>query len=112
MALAGLHPADVAVEVVVGRVDEADELSDAVTVPMKHVGESDGVVGEAAERFEAAVQLPHAGLTGYTVRVLPTTRCWRRRWSWGRSCWRADPAGRGRVPGGAPGPRAEACPAP
>ena len=72
VALAGLHPADVAVEVVVGRVDEADELSDAVTVPMKHVGESDGVVGEAAERFEAAVQLPHAGLTGYTVRVLPS----------------------------------------
>ena len=26
----------------------------------------------AAERFEAAVQLPHAGLTGYTVRVLPS----------------------------------------
>ena len=59
-------------EAVVGRVDEADELSDAVTVAMKHVGESDGVVGEAAERFEAAVQLPHAGLTGYTVRVLPS----------------------------------------
>ena len=39
VALAGLDPADVAVEVVVGRVDEADELSDAVTVPMKHVGE-------------------------------------------------------------------------
>ena len=55
-------------EVVVGRVDEADDLSDAVTVPMKHVGESDGVVGAA--RFEAVVQLPHAGLTGYTVRVL------------------------------------------
>jgi glycogen phosphorylase len=71
VALSGLDPADVAVEVVVGRVDEADELSDSVTVPMKHVGEAEGVPDEAAERFEAAVQLPHAGLTGYTVRVLP-----------------------------------------
>ena len=71
VALAGLDPADVAVEVVVGRVDEADELSEAVTVPMKHVGPVDGVEHDGTERFEAAVQLPHAGLTGYTVRVLP-----------------------------------------
>ena len=35
---------------------------------MKHVGQADAP-GE--ERFEAVVQLPHAGLTGYTVRVLP-----------------------------------------
>jgi len=71
VALAGLDPSDVAVEVVVGRVDEADELSEAVTVPMKHVGPVDGVEHDGTERFEAAVQLPHAGLTGYTVRVLP-----------------------------------------
>ena len=38
---------------------------------MKHVGESDGVVGQAAERFEAA-QPAAPGLTGYTVRVLPS----------------------------------------
>ena len=56
---------------VVGRVDETDELSEAVTVPMKHVGPVDGVEHDGTERFEAAVQLPHAGLTGYTVRVLP-----------------------------------------
>ncbi len=43
VALAGLDPADVAVEAVVGRVDETDELSEAVTVPMKHVGPVDGV---------------------------------------------------------------------
>ena len=69
VALAGLDAADVAVEAVVGRVDEAEELSDSVTVPMKHVGASEGA-GDP-ERFEAVVQLPHAGLTGYTVRVLP-----------------------------------------
>ena len=68
--LAGLDPADVTVEAVVGRVDETDELADAVAVPMKHVGhEGDGATGD---RFESVVQLPHAGLTGYTVRVLPS----------------------------------------
>jgi starch phosphorylase len=64
---------------VVGRVDETDELGDAVTVPMKHVGPVEGpsdatvddVETDGRERFEAVVQLPHAGLTGYTVRVLP-----------------------------------------
>jgi starch phosphorylase len=75
VALGGLDPADVAVEAVVGRVDETEELGDTVTVPMKHVGPGDGAEGAeagGAERFEAVVQLPHAGLTGYTVRVLPS----------------------------------------
>jgi starch phosphorylase len=106
VALAGLDPADVAVEAVVGRVDETDELGETVTVPMKHVGSLDAAeidgrgdggrangapangaaagggaadggatngaaTASGAERFEAVVQLPHAGLTGYTVRVLP-----------------------------------------
>ena len=65
--LAGLNPADVAVEAVVGRVGETDDLADTVTVPMEHVGQADG----DGDRFEAVVKLPHAGLTGYTVRVLP-----------------------------------------
>ncbi|MFC5996627.1 alpha-glucan family phosphorylase [Pseudonocardia hispaniensis] len=65
--LAGLEPPDVLVEAVVGRVDESDELDAPVSVPMKHVGTIDGLA-----RFEAVVALPHAGLTGYTVRVLPT----------------------------------------
>jgi glycogen phosphorylase len=72
VALGGLDPADVAVEAVVGRVDETEELGDSVTVPMKHVGPVDGSEADRAERFEAVVQLPHAGLTGYTVRVLPS----------------------------------------
>ncbi|MCW0215157.1 MAG: alpha-glucan family phosphorylase [Pseudonocardia sp.] len=65
--LAGLAGDDVIVEAVVGRVHETDELEDTVRVPMKHLG-PDG----SGERFEAVVPLPHAGLTGYTVRVLPT----------------------------------------
>jgi starch phosphorylase len=34
---------------------------------MEHVGSADG----EGDRFESVVKLPHAGLTGYTVRVLP-----------------------------------------
>ncbi|MCE0764004.1 alpha-glucan family phosphorylase [Pseudonocardia kujensis] len=67
--LGGLSPDDVIVEAIVGRVDEADELDDTVRVAMKHVGATDG-----ADRFEAVVPLPHAGLAGYTVRVLPQHR--------------------------------------
>ena len=66
--LAGLAPSDVIVEAVVGRVGHTDDLADAVTVAMQHVGDADGM----GERFEAVVKLPHAGLTGYTVRVLPS----------------------------------------
>jgi starch phosphorylase len=67
VSLAGLDADDVAVEAVVGRVDEADDLSDARTVPMRHVESGP----DGAARFEAVVALPHAGLAGYTVRVLP-----------------------------------------
>jgi starch phosphorylase len=65
--LAGLEPEDVTVEAVVGRVGETDDLADMVTVAMEHVGAADG----DGDRFESVVKLPHAGLTGYTVRVLP-----------------------------------------
>jgi starch phosphorylase len=65
--LGGLQPEDVAVEAVVGRVGDTDDLAGAVTVVMEHVGPADG----RGERFESVVKLPHAGLTGYTVRVLP-----------------------------------------
>ncbi|MGH3787832.1 MAG: alpha-glucan family phosphorylase [Pseudonocardiaceae bacterium] len=67
VALAGLQPRDVHVQAVVGRVDDGDELRDALVATMQPVGDADG----EGERFEAALQLPHAGLLGYTVRVLP-----------------------------------------
>ncbi|MEJ3657079.1 alpha-glucan family phosphorylase [Actinomycetes bacterium KLBMP 9759] len=69
VALAGLDPADVVVQAVVGQVDESDDLRGAEAVAMAHVGAADGVAD--GERFEAVVPLPYAGLTGYTVRVLP-----------------------------------------
>ncbi|HEY2203079.1 MAG TPA: alpha-glucan family phosphorylase [Pseudonocardia sp.] len=65
--LAGLKPDDVTVQAVVGRVDDHDELAEPVSVPMGHIGGADA----DGDRFEAVVPLPHAGLLGYTVRVLP-----------------------------------------
>ena len=66
--LAGLDPSDVVVQAVVGQVDETDDMRNADAVAMEHVGQADA---EGEERFEAVVALPFAGLTGYTVRVLP-----------------------------------------
>ncbi|MGH3771989.1 MAG: alpha-glucan family phosphorylase [Pseudonocardiaceae bacterium] len=75
VALAGLRPGDVDVQAIVGRVDDRDELRDVLVVAMRSVG---GPVGDAVgdadageARFEATLRLPHAGLLGYTVRVLP-----------------------------------------
>ncbi|MGB8997491.1 MAG: alpha-glucan family phosphorylase [Pseudonocardiaceae bacterium] len=67
VVLAGLQPCDVDVQLVVGRVDDREELQDALVVAMQPVGHTDG----EGERFEATLPLPHAGLVGYTVRVLP-----------------------------------------
>ncbi|MGV9746810.1 alpha-glucan family phosphorylase [Rhodococcus zopfii] len=64
--LGGLNPADVLVQVVIGRVGADDTLSDISTTPMRHTG-TDGV----GDVFEAEVPLPLAGAVGYTVRVLP-----------------------------------------
>jgi starch phosphorylase len=72
VALAGLQPDDVDVQAVVGRVDNRDELRDALVVAMHPVGARDSSEGNAeGARFEATLRLPHAGLLGYTVRVLP-----------------------------------------
>jgi glycogen phosphorylase len=60
--LAGLRESDVDVEVVVGRVDDSDELHDFITASMRPAG---------AGLYETAVTIPHAGPAGYTVRVLP-----------------------------------------
>lgn len=60
--LAGLAPSDVDVEVVVGRVDDADKLHEFITESMRPGPDGD---------YEATVTLPHAGPAGYTVRVLP-----------------------------------------
>jgi starch phosphorylase len=67
VVLAGLKPCDVDVQVVIGRVDDREELQDPLVVTMQPVGDADG----DSDRFEATLRLPHAGLVGYTVRVLP-----------------------------------------
>jgi starch phosphorylase len=73
VALASLQPYDVDVQAVVGRVDDRDELRDAVVVAMQPVGTRDSSDSDGeGQRFEATVRLPHAGLLGYTVRVLPS----------------------------------------
>ncbi|MDQ4102550.1 MAG: alpha-glucan family phosphorylase, partial [Actinomycetota bacterium] len=66
VALGSLRSCDVHVQAVVGRVD-GDELRDALVVSMHPVGDADG----EGQRFEATLRLPHSGLLGYTVRVLP-----------------------------------------
>jgi starch phosphorylase len=73
--LSGLEPSDVDVQAVVGKVDDRNELRDTLVVPMVPVGgdngdNTDSTDGEG-QRFEATLRLPHAGLLGYTVRVLP-----------------------------------------
>ncbi|SHG04019.1 alpha-glucan family phosphorylase [Streptoalloteichus hindustanus] len=60
--LAGLGPSEVDVQAVVGRVDDADDLRDVVTVSMTHSGGGE---------YVAEVALPHTGPAGFTVRVLP-----------------------------------------
>jgi starch phosphorylase len=60
--LAGLEPADVEVQAVIGRVGDTDDLRDVVTVTM--YPDTDGT-------YLADLTLPHAGALGYTVRVLP-----------------------------------------
>jgi starch phosphorylase len=65
--LAGLAPGDVQVQVLLGRVDDHDELHDTTATAMAHVGAADGV----GERFETTVSPRNAGILGYTVRVLP-----------------------------------------
>jgi starch phosphorylase len=60
--LAGLEPADVEVQAVIGRVGDTDDMRDVVTVTM--YPDTDGT-------YLADLTLPHAGALGYTVRVLP-----------------------------------------
>ncbi|MCZ2829547.1 alpha-glucan family phosphorylase [Modestobacter sp. VKM Ac-2986] len=64
--LPGLAPADVLVEAVHGRVDDADRLHAVTTVPLRHEG-SEG----SRHWFTGTVPLTRTGPFGYTVRVLP-----------------------------------------
>jgi starch phosphorylase len=65
--LAGLRPDEVAVQAVLGRVDNADALVNPVIVAMGYIGMGEG----GTEIFSTTTPLPVAGPVGYTVRVLP-----------------------------------------
>ncbi|WP_433522875.1 alpha-glucan family phosphorylase [Nocardia pseudovaccinii] len=64
--LAGLTPADVTVQAVLGRVSPTDDLSDTTIFPMTHTGSDSGV-----DLFTVETPVPLSGAVGYTVRVLP-----------------------------------------
>ncbi|WP_441250191.1 alpha-glucan family phosphorylase [Kitasatospora sp. McL0602] len=69
VSLGALEPSDVEVQVVSGRVDETDRLSDAVALALKPVGGPDL---DSRHRYEGSLELSRTGPFGYTVRVLPT----------------------------------------
>ncbi|WP_193610423.1 alpha-glucan family phosphorylase [Nocardioides lijunqiniae] len=67
VSLGELSPDDVAVQLVHGKTDADDQLTDTVIEPL--------TVGEAYDggryRFDGDVTLDHSGSFGYTVRVIP-----------------------------------------
>ncbi|WP_405011517.1 alpha-glucan family phosphorylase [Kitasatospora sp. NBC_01539] len=68
VSLGTLEPADVEVQVVSGRVDESDGISDAAVLALKPAGGPDL---EGRYRYEGSLELGRTGPFGYTVRVLP-----------------------------------------
>ncbi|MFF1869577.1 alpha-glucan family phosphorylase [Kitasatospora herbaricolor] len=68
VSLGPLEPADVEVQVVSGRVDERDGISDAALLALKPAGGPDL---DGRTRYEGQLELSRTGPFGYTVRVLP-----------------------------------------
>ncbi|MFJ9620412.1 alpha-glucan family phosphorylase [Streptomyces sp. NPDC101181] len=68
VALGGLDPDDVEVQVVAGRVDSGDAIAEAQTFPLKPAGGHDL---EGRWLYEGPLTLDRTGPYGYTVRVLP-----------------------------------------
>ncbi|MGW2249262.1 alpha-glucan family phosphorylase [Kitasatospora sp. NPDC001660] len=69
VALGALEPGDVEVQVVSGRVDESDGISDVGLFALKPVGGPDL---DGRTRYEGSLELARTGPFGYTVRVLPS----------------------------------------
>jgi starch phosphorylase len=67
VSLGDLAPADVEAQVVHGRVDAADQLTDTVVVPLRHAESYEG----GRHRYDGDIKLERTGPFGYTVRVLP-----------------------------------------
>ncbi|MEU0136054.1 alpha-glucan family phosphorylase [Streptomyces sp. NPDC006296] len=68
ITLGGLDPEDVEVQVVAGRVDSGDVITEAQTYPLKPAGGHDL---EDRRLYEGPLVLDRTGPCGYTVRVLP-----------------------------------------
>ena len=71
VSLDGLDPADVDVQVVSGRVDDADRIADATAVSLKAADRADL---DGRWRYEGPLELGRTGPFGYTVRILPAHR--------------------------------------
>jgi starch phosphorylase len=69
VALGGLDPADVDVQLLSGRVDAADRLTAPTVVSLKPTARPD-ISGR--HQYEGALTLDRTGAFGYTVRVLPS----------------------------------------
>ncbi|MGQ0464021.1 MAG: alpha-glucan family phosphorylase [Sporichthyaceae bacterium] len=70
VTLGELEPADVDVQLVHGRVDESDQLTNTATLTLAVAQTYEG----GRMRYEGTVQLDRSGPFGYTVRVLPSHR--------------------------------------
>ncbi|MEU6079677.1 alpha-glucan family phosphorylase [Streptomyces sp. NPDC047108] len=71
VALASLSPDDVEVQLVAGRVDAEDRITDGTVVPLKPAGGADA---EGRLLYEGPLALDRTGPFGYTVRILPAHR--------------------------------------
>jgi starch phosphorylase len=67
VALGDLAPADVDVQLVHGRIDSFDQLTDTVVASLQVAESYEG----GHHRFDGDVVLDHSGAFGYTVRVVP-----------------------------------------
>jgi starch phosphorylase len=67
VSLGGLTPSDVDVQVVSGRVDDADELRDPQVTSLTSAESYEN----GRYRYEGVVPLDRTGAFGYTVRILP-----------------------------------------
>ncbi|MEV6314651.1 alpha-glucan family phosphorylase [Streptomyces sp. NPDC051776] len=71
VALASLTPDDVEVQLVAGRVDAEDRITDGTAVPLKAAGGADT---DGRLLYEGPLALNRTGPFGYTVRILPAHR--------------------------------------
>lgn len=71
VTLGELDASDVDVQVVAGRVDESDRITDGTAVPLKPAGRPDL---EGRWLYEGQLALDRTGPFGYTVRILPAHR--------------------------------------